>query len=213
MPTELTADQIKKVVRDFKDAAARAIKAGFKVIEIHGAHGYLINEFLSPLSNKRTDSYGGSLENRARFLFEVIESIRTVWTIEKPLFLRISSSDWKEGGWDVNDSVKLAELLKTKTIDLIDCSSGGIAVDQKIEVKPLYQVGFAEAVKNTGILTGAVGLITTSREANDIIEDEKADIVLLAREFLRDPYFPLHSAYELKAEIDWPVQYVRAKPH
>jgi len=212
-PTELTIGQIKKVIQDFKDAAARAIKAGFKVIEIHGAHGYLINEFLSPLSNKRTDSYGGSLENRTHFLSEIIENIREVWTIERPLFLRISSSDWKEGGWSIHDSVKLAELLKTKTIDLIDCSSGGIAIDQKIDVKPLYQVGFAQAVRNAGISTGAVGLITTAKEANDIIEEGKADIVLLARELLRDPYFPLHAAHELRQEVTWPAQYVRAKPH
>lgn len=211
-PKELSVEEIKKVIQDFQDAALRAKKAGFKVIELHGAHGYLINEFLSPLSNNRIDAYGGSFENRIRFLLEIIESVRKVWSEDHPLFLRISATDWKENGWTENDSIKLAMLLKTKTIDLIDCSTGGNASDAKIPVKPLYQVSFAENIKkSTGILTGAVGLITTPHEANSIIEENKADVVLLAREFLRDPYFPLRAAKELGVDIPWPVQYERAK--
>lgn len=212
IPQELTIDEIKKLVQAFQDAALRAKKAGFKVIELHAAHGYLINEFLSPLSNKRSDEYGGSFENRIRFLLDIIESVRKVWPEDNPLFVRISATDWKEGGWTENDSIKLATLLKTKTIDLIDCSSGGNASDVKIPVKPLYQVNFAESIKkSSGILTGAVGLITTAEEANGIIEENKADVVLLAREFLRNPYFPLQAAMELGANITWPVQYERAK--
>ena len=157
IPKELSIAEIKKVVHDFQAAAARAKKAGFKVIELHGAHGYLIHEFLSPISNKRTDEYGGSFENRIKFLLEIIESVRKVWTEEYPLFLRISATDWKEGGWNEPDSIRLAELLKTKTIDVIDCSTGGNIADVKIPVKPLYQVEFAEGVKtHTGILTGAL---------------------------------------------------------
>ncbi|HKC68646.1 MAG TPA: NADPH dehydrogenase NamA [Bacteroidia bacterium] len=212
VPKELSIDEIKKVIQDFQDAATRAKKAGFKVIELHGAHGYLINEFLSPISNKRTDQYGSSFENRVRFLLEIIESVRKVWTEENPLFLRISATDWKEGAWNEDDSIKLATLLKTKTIDLIDCSTGGNASDVKIPVKPLYQLSFAENIKkSTGLLTGAVGLITTSQEANSIIEENKADVVFLAREFLRDPYFPRRAATELGVDIIWPLQYERAK--
>jgi 2,4-dienoyl-CoA reductase-like NADH-dependent reductase (Old Yellow Enzyme family) len=212
IPKELSIEEIKKVVQDFQDAALRAKKAGFKVIELHGAHGYLINEFLSPLSNKRADQYGGSFENRTRFLLEIIESVRKVWTEENPLFIRISATEWKDDGWTENDSIKLAELLKTKTIDLVDCSTGGNAADVKIPVKPLYQVSFAENIKKaTGMLTGAVGLITTSQEANSIIEENKADVVLLAREFLRDAYFPMRAATELGIDIIWPVQYDRAR--
>jgi len=212
IPKELRIEEIKKVIQDFQDAASRAKRAGFKVIELHGAHGYLINEFLSPISNKRKDEYGGSFENRIRFLLEIIESVRKVWPEHFPLFLRISVTDWKEGGWTEIDSIKLAEILKTNTIDLIDCSSGGNASGVNIPAKPLYQVGFAESIKkSTGIMTGAVGLITTPQEANNIIEQNKADVILLAREFLRDPYFPLRAAAELGMDISWPVQYERAK--
>lgn len=211
-PKELSIPEIKNIVQDFQDAALRAKKAGFKLIELHGAHGYLINEFLSPLSNIRNDEYGGSFENRIRFLLEIIESVRKVWTEESPLFLRISATDWKDGGWTENDSIKLAEILKTKTIDLIDCSSGGNIHDVKIVLKPLYQAGFAEGIKKiTGIMTGAVGLITTPQEANSIIEENKADLVFIAREFLRNPYFPLSAAHELGMDVTWPVQYERAK--
>jgi 2,4-dienoyl-CoA reductase-like NADH-dependent reductase (Old Yellow Enzyme family) len=212
VPKELSVNTIKKIVNDFGLAALRAKKAGFKLIELHGAHGYLINEFLSPVSNKRTDQYGGSFENRIRFLLEIIESVRKVWPVEHPLFLRISATEWKDGGWDEEDSIKLAEILKDKTIDLIDCSTGGNVTDVKIELKPLYQVGFAESIKkSTGILTGAVGLITTPQEANSIIEQGKADLVFLARELLRDPYFPIRAAMELGVDTVWPVQYERAK--
>jgi 2,4-dienoyl-CoA reductase-like NADH-dependent reductase (Old Yellow Enzyme family) len=212
VPKEMSITEIKKAIQNFQDAAVRAKKAGFKVIEIHAAHGYLINEFLSPASNKRTDEYGGSFENRIRFLLEVIESVRKVWTEENPLFVRISATEWKEGAWTENDSIQLSNVLKTKTIDLIDCSTGGNVSDAKIPAAPLYQVQFAENIKkSTGILTGAVGLITTSQEANNIIEENKADVVLLAREFLRDPYFPLRAAMELGIETSWPVQYERAK--
>jgi 2,4-dienoyl-CoA reductase-like NADH-dependent reductase (Old Yellow Enzyme family) len=212
LPAELSKDEIKKVITDFQDAALRARKAGFKVIELHGAHGYLINEFLSPWSNKRTDEYGGSFENRIRLLLEIIESVRKVWPDDNPLFLRISATDWKEGGWTESDSIHLAQLLKTKTIDLMDCSSGGNASGVKIPLQPLYQVGFAERIKKeSGMLTGAVGLITTAKEANSIVEQGKADVVLMAREFLRDPYFPLRAAQELGVEINWPPQYERAK--
>ncbi|MCW3103847.1 MAG: oxidoreductase [Bacteroidetes bacterium] len=212
VPKELSIQEIKKVISDFRDAAGRAKKAGFKVIELHAAHGYLLNEFLSPLSNRRSDEYGGSFNNRCRFLLEVIESVRTVWPEEFPMFVRISATDWKEGGWNEDDSIKLATLLKTKTIDLIDCSTGGNAPDVKIPVKPLYQVSFAENIRKAGgIMTGAVGLITTSKEANEIIEEGRADLVFLAREFLRDPYFPRRAATELGTDPQWPLQYERAK--
>jgi len=211
-PKELSVTEIKKAIQDFQDAAFRAKKAGFKVLEIHGAHGYLINEFLSPVSNKRTDEYGGSFENRIRFLLEIIESIRKVWPVENPLFLRISATEWSDAGWNENDSIKLAEILKTKTIDLIDCSSGGNISGVKIELKPLYQTDLAEGIKKaTGMLTGAVGLINTPQEADGIIEQNRADLVFMAREFLRDPYFPLRAATELGADVTWPVQYERAK--
>ncbi len=211
-PKELTIAEIQQVIADFKAAAVRVTKAGFKVIEIHGAHGYLINEFLSPLSNKRTDEYGGSFENRIRFLLEIVDAIRSVWTEERPLFLRISASDWTEGGWTIEDSVKLASIVKDKGVDLIDCSSGGVASGVKIPAAPNYQVPFAEAVrKGSGILTGAVGIIVRSDQAEAIIAEGKADMVFMAREMLRDPYFPLRAARELGYDIKWPVQYERAK--
>jgi 2,4-dienoyl-CoA reductase-like NADH-dependent reductase (Old Yellow Enzyme family) len=211
-PTEMSELQIKQVVSDFQLAAIRAKQAGFDVIELHGAHGYLLHEFLSPLSNTRTDAYGGTFENRSRFLLEIIESVRKVWHEEYPLFVRISASDWKEGGWTEDDSIALAALLKTKTVDLIDCSSGGNAAEVRIPVKPLYQVGFAENIKReTGMLTGAVGLITTPQEAQAIINENKADVVLLARELLRDPCFPLRASAALGEDVTWPIQYERAK--
>ena len=210
-PMELDKAGIEKVKADFKAAAARALAAGFKVIELHGAHGYLINEFLSPLSNQRTDEYGGSFENRIRFLLEVIESVKEAWPEENPLFIRISSSDWTEGGWTADDSVALAKILINKGIDLVDCSSGGNVL-AKIPLKPGYQVEFAEKVKKeAGILTGAVGLITEAKQADDIIQTGQADLIMIAREFLRDPYFPLRAAHELGHEVKWPVQYERGK--
>lgn len=212
VPKELSINEIKTIIQDFQNAAVRAKKAGFKVIELHGAHGYLINEFLSPISNKRMDEYGGSFENRTRFLLQIIESVRKVWPGDYPLFLRISATEWQEGGWTENDSIKLAELVKTKTVDLIDCSTGGNVAGAKIPLKPLFQVRFAESIKKaTGILTGALGLITTVQEANSIIQENKADVVLLAREFLRNPYFPRKAEKELGVDIPWPVQYERAK--
>lgn len=212
LPHALTPEGIENVIIDFHAAAKRALDAGFKVLEIHGAHGYLLHEFLSPLSNLRTDNYGGSFENRTRLLLEVTEAVRLVWPEEYPLFVRISSTDWVEGGWTGSDSVKLATLLKEKGVDLIDCSSGGNIPNVKIPAGPDYQVEFAEAVrKGAGIMTGAVGIITMPEQAERIIAGERADIVLLARELLRDPYFPLHAAKALGEDIQWPVQYERAK--
>ena len=199
-PIELNKKGIEKVKADFKAAAARALGAGFDVIELHGAHGYLINEFLSPLSNHRTDEYGGSFENRTRFLLEIIESVKEVWPQENPLFIRISSSDWTEGGWTADDSVALAKVLINKGIDLIDCSSGGNVATAKIPLKPGYQVEFAEKVKKeSGILTGAVGLITEAEQADTIIQQGQADFVIMARELLRDPYFPVKSCAPIRA--------------
>jgi 2,4-dienoyl-CoA reductase-like NADH-dependent reductase (Old Yellow Enzyme family) len=211
-PTELTQEGIKKVVSDFKAAAQRALKAGFKVIEIHAAHGYLIDEFLSPLSNKRTDNYSGSFENRIRLLLEIVAAIRSVWPQGNPLFVRVSASDWVEGGWTIDDSVALAKILKTKGVDLMDCSSGGIIPNVKIPAAPNYQVPFAEKVrKESGILTAAVGIIVKSGQAEAILANGQADIIVMAREFLRDPYFPLRAARELGYDIEYPDQYKRAK--
>ncbi|WP_138991569.1 NADH:flavin oxidoreductase/NADH oxidase [Larkinella sp. C7] len=212
VPLELTTEAIEKILADFVAASRRALEAGFKVIELHAAHGYLLHEFLSPLSNHRTDQYGGSFENRIRFLLELIERVQTVWPEDYPLFVRISATDWTEGGWTADDAVALSTVLKDKGVDLIDCSTGGNVAGAKIPLGPGYQVPFAEKVKKeSGILTGAVGLITTPEQANEIVESGQADLVLLAREFLRDPYFPLHAAQKLGAETAWPPQYVRAK--
>lgn len=211
-PLELDKDGIDKVIADFKAATYRAIKAGFKVIELHAAHGYLLHEFLSPLSNQRTDEYGGSFENRIRLLLEITEVVRTAWPEEYPLFVRISATDWTIGGWTPEDSIALAGILKGKGVDLVDCSSGGNVPKAPIPVGPGYQVPFAEAVKQqTGILTGAVGMITEPMQADQIIRSEQADLVIMAREMLRDPYFPLRAAHVLGQEIKWPQQYERAK--
>ncbi len=212
LPTELSLTEIDRIKDDFRKAANRALKAGFKVLELHAAHGYLLHEFLSPYSNKRTDKYGGVFENRILFLLELIEEVRKEWPLELPLFVRISATEWTEGAWTENDSIKLSEILKNRTVDLIDCSSGGNIPNVKIPLVPMYQTPLAEIIrKQTGILTGAVGLITTSAEANHIIENDQADVVLLARELLRDPYFPLRAAHELQKETEWPKQYDRAK--
>lgn len=212
-PTALDKAGIEKVKADFKAATERALKVGIDVIELHAAHGYLLHQFYSPLSNQRTDEYGGSFENRIRLLLEVIDSVKQVWPDEKPLFVRISATDWTEGGWTIEDSVKLATVLKEKGVDLIDTSTGGNVL-AKIPLKPGYQVEFAEQIKKeSGIMTGAVGLITESKQANEIIETEQADLVFIARELLRDPYFPLRAAHELGQDITWPVQYERAKWH
>jgi 2,4-dienoyl-CoA reductase-like NADH-dependent reductase (Old Yellow Enzyme family) len=211
-PKEMDSNDIEKFLNDFRAATIRAVKAGFKVVEIHAAHGYLLHEFLSPLSNQRKDEYGGSFENRIRLLLQVVDKVKEVWPTDYPLFVRISATDWVDGGWTVDDSVKLSYELKDKGIDLIDCSSGGNVPGVKIPAGPLYQLPFAERIKQaTGLLTGAVGIITTPHQAEEIISGQKADIILLARQFLRDPYFPLHAAKKLGVEIKWPVQYERAQ--
>lgn len=212
-PLSLTDEGLEKVRTDFEAAATRALEAGFQVIEIHAAHGYLLHQFLSPLSNQRSDSYGGSFENRIRLLLEIIERIKLVWPSSLPLFIRISATDWTEGGWTAEDAIALAAVLKDKGVDVIDCSTGGNVAKAKIPVGPGYQVAFAERIKQeTGLMTGAVGLITSAEQAEAILNNGQADLVLLAREFLRDPYFPLHAAHALGDDIRWPVQYERAKP-
>ncbi len=212
-PAELSITGIQAVAGAFAAAARRALTAGFEVLEIHAAHGYLINEFLSPLSNHRTDSYGGSFDNRIRLALEIANAIRAVWPSHLPLFTRISATDWAEGGWTLDDSLALAARLRDHGVDLIDCSSGGNAVDAKIQIGPGYQVPFAERIRReAGILTGAVGMITEAHQANEIIQTGRADLVLLAREFLRDPYFPLHAATVLDSQAAVPVQYLRAFP-
>ncbi|MFD2933428.1 NADPH dehydrogenase NamA [Spirosoma flavum] len=212
-PLALTDEGLEKVRADFVSATQRALSAGFQVIELHAAHGYLLHQFLSPLSNQRTDEYGGSFDNRIRLLLEIIEDVQTVWPSTLPLFVRISATDWTEGGWTIDDSVRLAGVLKNKGVDVIDCSTGGNVANAKIPVGPGYQVPFAERIKQeTGITTAAVGLVTTAEEAEAILTNGQADLVLLAREFLRDSYFPLHAAHTLGDEIQWPVQYERAKP-
>jgi len=210
-PDSLTREGINKVISDFSAAAGRARTAGFNVIEIHSAHGYLLHEFLSPLSNLRTDEYGGSFENRIRLLLQVIDAIRMEWPSENPLFVRISANDWTKGGWTTDESVKLAYILKNHAVDLIDCSSGGNIPNVKIPVGPGYQVPFSEALRKTGILTGAVGFITSARQGEAILQEEKADLVFMARELLRNPYFPLSASRELGEDITWPVQYLRSK--
>ena len=211
-PAALTTEGIQKVIDDFKAAAQRSLSAGFKLIEIHAAHGYLAHEFLSPLTNHRTDEYGGSFENRSRLLLQIIAAVQTVWPQDLPLFVRISATDWVPGGWNENEAIKLVAVLKEKGVDLIDCSSGGLVSSQKIPVGPGYQVPFADMIKKeTGILTGAVGMITSAEQAEEILTKEQADLIIMARELLRDPYFPLHAAKQLGVDIDWPVQYLRAK--
>ncbi len=212
IPFELTLDGIEKVKADFKAAAKRSLEAGYRLIEIHAAHGYLLHQFLSPLSNQRTDNYGGSFENRIRLLLEVIEEVKEVWPVENPLFVRISASDWAEDGWTPEESAQLSSILKDVGIDLVDCSSGGLVAYQQIPIFAGYQVQFSEHIKTeTGILTGAVGLITEPQQAEDILYASKADLIFLARELLRDPYFPLHAAKELNTDVQWPAQYERAK--
>jgi len=212
IPKEMDLNDIKKVISDFKDAAIRSINAGYRLIELHMAHGYLVHEFLSPLSNSRTDIYGGSFENRVRLALEIVENVRTVIPEDFPLFVRISSTDWVEGGWTIENSVRLAILLKAKGVDLIDCSSGGNVKKAVIPLGPGYQVPFAERIKKEAeILTGAVGLITAPEQADNIIRTGQADIVLVARESLRNPYWPFKAAKALKEDIEWPKQYERAK--
>jgi 2,4-dienoyl-CoA reductase-like NADH-dependent reductase (Old Yellow Enzyme family) len=211
-PAELTTEGIAKVIEDFRSAARRAMKAGFKVVEIHAAHGYLLHEFLSPLSNKRTDEYGGVFENRVRLLTAVVEAVRKAWPAGYPLFVRLSATDWVDGGWSVEDSVRLAGILKGLGVDVVDCSSGGVVPHVKIPIGPGYQVGLAERVRSTGVLTAAVGMITEAKQAEAILAAGQADLIVMARELLRDPYFPLHAADEMGfADIHWPLQYLRAR--
>ncbi len=212
-PRALTLHEIGDVIGDFVAATQRSLEAGFRVIELHAAHGYLLHEFLSPLANTRTDAYGGSFENRTRLLRDVSSAVRAVLPDDVPLFVRISATDWAEGGWDLEQSVRLAADLKPLGVDLIDVSSGAAVMHQKIAIGPGYQVPFAERIRaDAGIPTGAVGLITEATQANEVLVEGRADLVFLARELLRDPYWPLHAASVLGAEIEWPVQYVRAKP-
>lgn len=213
VPHGLSEQEIQAVVDAFEAAARRSLQAGFKVVEIHAAHGYLLHEFYSPLSNHRTDSYGGSFDNRIRLLLEVTARVRRVWPEELPLLVRISATDWTEGGWTGEDSVALALQLKELGVDLIDCSTGGNVPRASIPVGPGYQVPFAAQLKQkAGIPTGAVGMITEAEQAEEILANGEADVILLARELLRDPYFPLHAAHALGDEYPWPPQYERAKP-
>lgn len=213
VPAQLSTAEIRDIIEAFGAAARRALLAGFEVIEIHAAHGYLLHEFYSPLSNQRTDEYGGAFENRIRLTVEVAKTVRAILPDKHPLFVRISSTDWKEGGWTLDDSVRLSAHLRGLGVDLIDASSGGNVPDAKIKLGPAYQAPFAERIRQeTDILTGAVGLITDPEQAERIIRSGQADIVLLARQMLRDPYWPLHAAQVLKAHIEPPVQYLRAFP-
>jgi 2,4-dienoyl-CoA reductase-like NADH-dependent reductase (Old Yellow Enzyme family) len=212
LPYGLDSAGIQKVIDDFKTSALRALEAEYKVLEVHAAHGYLIHQFLSPLSNHRTDNYGGSFENRIRLLLGIVEAIQTVWPENLPLFVRISATDWADGGWDADEAVKLSTVLNQRGVDLIDCSSGGLVPDVKIPLSPGYQVPFSERIKKeTGILTGAVGLITGERQAEEILLKGQADIIFIARASLRDPYFALRAAHLLGDDtVVWPVQYKRA---
>lgn len=210
-PRALTAGEIGGVVAAFGKAAERALEAGFEVAEIHGAHGYLLHEFFSPLSNFRHDEFGGSFENRIRLGLQVTRAVREIWPARLPLFFRVSATDWKEGGWDIEQTIELSKRLKTIGVDLMDVSSGGVVPGVKISVGPGYQVPFAEAIrKQVGIATGAVGMITEAEQAEAILEAGQADVVFMARELLRDPYWPRRAALKLGQQIKPPVQYERA---
>ncbi len=212
VPRALDADGIRGVVRSFRDAAERALDAGFRILEVHAAHGYLLHEFLSPLSNRRDDEYGGSFENRARIVREVVDAVRERWPERLPLSVRISATDWAEGGWNVDESVELARTLRGHGIDLVDASSGGLVPQQEVPLAPGYQVPFASRLRReAGIATAAVGLITDPAHADSIIRDGDADVVLLGRAMLRRPQWPLFAAHALGIEGPWPVQYLRAR--
>ncbi len=212
VPAAMDDAAIQQVIHAFVTAAERSLTAGFDVVEIHAAHGYLIHQFLSPLTNKRTDQYGGTFENRVRLLCEIVTAVRNVWPADKPLFVRISATDWTADGWTPDDSVTLAKILQPLGVDLMDCSSGAIAPKIHIPVEPLYQVFLAEKVKKeSGMMSGAVGLITTARQAEEIISSGQADLVFMARQMLRDPHFPLRAASELGVDVPWPKQYERGK--
>jgi 2,4-dienoyl-CoA reductase-like NADH-dependent reductase (Old Yellow Enzyme family) len=213
IPRALTVSEINSVVRTFEAATRRAGEAGFDIVEIHAAHGYLLHQFLSPLVNTRRDEYGGSFDNRARLTIDVADAVRRAWPDSLPVFVRISATDWVDGGWDLEQSVELASRLRTVGIDLIDCSSGGAVRNAKVPVAPGYQVPFAERIrKDAGIATGAVGLITSAVQADQIVRNGEADVVLLARQMLRDSFFPAHAAQELGIAFPWPRQYQRAAP-
>ena len=212
VPEALDQAGIRRVTDAFVAAAKRALTAGFRVLELHAAHGYLIHEFLSPITNKRTDEYGGSFENRTRFAREVVTAVRKVWPENLPLFMRISATDWVESGWTPEESVELAKMVHQLGIDLIDCSTGGLVPHAKIPLGPGYQVPFSRKVRTeAGIPTGAVALISEAKQADEILQNGDADVILMARQFLRDPYVPLHAAKELGVELEWPIQYGRAK--
>jgi 2,4-dienoyl-CoA reductase-like NADH-dependent reductase (Old Yellow Enzyme family) len=214
VPRPLDLDGLRGIVEAFRAAAIRALHLGVEVLEVHAAHGYLLHEFLSPLSNQRSDAYGGSFDNRVRLCLEVVAAVREVWPDRLPLFVRISATDWVEGGWDLDQSVELARRLRGSGVDLVDCSSGGNLAKADIPLGPGYQVPFAERIRrDAGIPTGAVGLITTPAQAEAIVAEGRADAVLLARALLRDPYWPLHAAEALGVPGEWPVQYLRAAPH
>lgn len=214
VPRALDESGISAVTEAFHQAARRALQAGFDVVEIHGAHGYLLHEFLSPLANQRTDGYGGSLENRMRLVLEVAGAVRSVWPQELPLLLRISATDWADGGWSVDESVELARRLGSLGVDVVDVSSGGMVPYANIPAAPGFQVPFAARIRReAGIATAAVGLITEAEQANQIVAGGAADLVLLARQMLRDPYWPLHAAAALGEPVSWPAQYLRAGPH
>lgn len=212
VPKEMTAADLDLVKQQFVEAAKRSDQIGIQVLEVHAAHGYLMHQFLSPLSNQRKDDYGSSLENRMRFPLEVLRAVRSVWPDSKPLFVRISATDWVEGGWDLEQSLLFSQKLKEIGVDLIDVSSGGLSPLQKIPVEPLYQVPFAaQIMKSVKIKVGAVGLITTSGDAERILQRGQADVIFMARELLRDPQWPLRAARELQVNVEWPRQYQRAK--
>lgn len=212
LPHELSTTEITALIKQFAQAASRAYQAGFQLIELHAAHGYLINEFLSPLSNQRNDEWGGNFENRCRFLLEIVKAVKETWPNDLPIFVRISATEWVENGWNISDSIALSKDLKHLGIDLIDCSSGGNAANAKIALTPGYQVPLSKAVRDgAGIATGAVGLITSASQAQSILEQAEADLIFLGRVLLRDPYFPLHAAKELGVDLAWPGQYQRAK--
>ena len=213
-PLALDFAGIDAVVDAFVQAARRALQAGFDVVEIHAAHGYLLHQFLSPLANQREDAYGGSFENRARLPLQVVDAVRAVWPQHLPLLVRISATDWAEGGWNADESVGLSRLFREHGVDLVDVSTGGMIPNAKIPVAPGFQVEFARRIRReAAIPTAAVGLITEANQANAIVEQGDADLVLLARELLRDPYWPLHAASVLGESASWPVQYLRAAPH
>jgi len=213
VPREMSSDRLETVIARFSEATKRSLKAGFKVVEIHMAHGYLLHEFLSPLSNQRHDRFGGDFDGRVRFPLQVAETVRQEWPDHLPVFVRISATDWKEGGWDPEQSVRLARLLKERGVDLIDCSSGGLLPDVRVPSAPGYQTQFSASIRTeASVSTGTVGMITRPEQAEHILVTEQADAVLLAREMLRHPYWPLHAATTLGEEVPWPDQYARAKP-